>query len=58
MVQWVMRSNLHGGLIELFLTQASAVVCAICLWYGVYKRTLTATWFSSVLLSKMPHKHK
>ena len=43
MVQWVVRSILHGGPIELFLVTASAPrlwYVPSCLWDGAYKRTL------------------
>ena len=47
MVQWVVRSILHGGPIELFLIPASApgvtkVYVLSCLWGDAYKRTLAA----------------
>ena len=43
MVQWVIRSILHGGSIELLLIPASAPWHVLsCLWDGAYKRTLAA----------------
>ena len=50
MVQWVNRSILHGGPIELFLVLASASQLVqqrlwyvlSCLWDGAYKRTIAA----------------
>ena len=45
MVWWVIGSIPHGGLIELFLIQASApqlMHVLSCLWDGIYKRSLAA----------------
>ena len=41
MVQWVVRSILHGGPIELFLVPASAPQLYVlsCLWDGAYKKS-------------------
>ena len=61
MVRWVIRSILHGGLIELFLVPASAPrlvyqrpwYLLFRLWDGAYKRTLAANRKDNVLSSSL-----
>ena len=44
MMQWVARSILHGGAIELFIPASSPQHVLSCLWNGANKKSLTANW--------------